>query len=116
MSDDEETFDMFQEPAGYFQEEKKPTFVQHQLSDGTKLDLRLVGHNPLWVSRSHKVFSLSIFEFNHCRILEHSHSSTRHSHDTVQQVNIFLTGAPSMECGQDDRRLHGIASRQFDQG
>jgi len=63
MSDDEETFDMFQEPAGYFQEEKKPTFVQHQLSDGTKLDLRLVGHNPLWVSRSHKVFSLSIFEF-----------------------------------------------------
>jgi len=42
---------MFQEPAGYFEEEKQPTFVQHELADGTVLNLRLVGHNPLWVSR-----------------------------------------------------------------
>lgn len=62
MSDDEETFDMFKEPAGYFEDEKQPTFVQHQLVDGTELNLRLVGHNPLWVSRflGHSSYSVTL--------------------------------------------------------
>ncbi|MCJ1472699.1 nicotinamide n-methyltransferase [Lambiella insularis] len=39
---------LFQEPEGYFQPEKPPTFVEHTLLSGEQLRLRLVGHNPLW--------------------------------------------------------------------
>nr|POE49256.1 protein n-methyltransferase nnt1 [Quercus suber] len=50
-SDDEENtqaINLFQEPDDFYLPEKQPTFVQHSALDGTVLDLRLVGHNPLW--------------------------------------------------------------------
>jgi EEF1A N-terminal glycine/lysine methyltransferase len=40
---------LFQEPEGFYQPEKEPTFVKYQMQDGEELNLRLVGHNPLWV-------------------------------------------------------------------
>lgn len=52
MSDDESMGgDLFQEPEGYFKPEEEPTFVKHQMLNGNELQLRLVGHNPLWVGR-----------------------------------------------------------------
>lgn len=61
MSDSEEDLDLFQEPEGFYEPEKEPTFVSHRLIDGRELNLRLVGHNPLWVGDCN-IFSL--FEFN----------------------------------------------------
>lgn len=40
---------LFDEPEGFYQPEKQPTFETHKLLDGRELQLRLVGHNPLWV-------------------------------------------------------------------
>ena len=40
--------DLFKEPEGYYQKEKPPTFEQYTLITGETLQLRLVGHNPLW--------------------------------------------------------------------
>lgn len=45
---------LFQEPEGYFQSEKPPSFAEHTLLSGKKLRLRLVGHSPLWV-RYHRI-------------------------------------------------------------
>ncbi|MCJ1374368.1 nicotinamide n-methyltransferase [Loxospora ochrophaea] len=39
---------LFQEPPDYFPPEKPATFVTHTLLSGETLQLRLVGHNPLW--------------------------------------------------------------------
>lgn len=59
MSDDESMGgDLFQEPEGYFKPEEEPTFVKHQMLNGNELQLRLVGHNPLWVGR-HSLVPLS---------------------------------------------------------
>ena len=41
---------LFQEPDGYFQPEKPPSFAEYKLLNGETVKLRLVGHNPLWVS------------------------------------------------------------------
>lgn len=41
---------LFQEPADFFEPEKQATFASHQLLSGQELTVRLVGHNPLWVS------------------------------------------------------------------
>jgi EEF1A N-terminal glycine/lysine methyltransferase len=41
--------DLFDEPHDYYLPEKPPTFVQHTLLSGQELQLRLVGHSPLWV-------------------------------------------------------------------
>ena len=49
-SDSEGELGIFQEPEGFYQPEKEPSFVDYTLQSGLKLDLRLVGHNPLWVS------------------------------------------------------------------
>lgn len=49
-SDDEETLGIFEEPAGYFKPEKPSTYQDYELKDGRILQLRLVGHSPLWVS------------------------------------------------------------------
>jgi hypothetical protein len=46
----EESLDMFQEPTDFYQPEKQATFASHQLLSGKELTVRLVGHNPLWVS------------------------------------------------------------------
>jgi hypothetical protein len=50
MSDTEDTIDLFQEPAEYYKPEPDATFASHTLLSGGQLKLRLVGHNPLWVS------------------------------------------------------------------
>jgi nicotinamide N-methyltransferase len=46
----EEGLDLFQEPADFYEPEKQATFASHQLLSGKELTVRLVGHNPLWVS------------------------------------------------------------------
>ncbi|KAF1951215.1 hypothetical protein CC80DRAFT_425218 [Byssothecium circinans] len=40
--------DLFQEPADYYPPEKEATFASHRLLSGNELNVRLVGHNPLW--------------------------------------------------------------------
>lgn len=50
MSDSEGDLGIFEEPEGFYQAEKEPSFVDYTLQSGLKLNLRLVGHNPLWVS------------------------------------------------------------------
>ncbi|KAJ4376181.1 Protein N-terminal and lysine N-methyltransferase efm7 [Neocucurbitaria cava] len=45
---DEESLDLFQEPADFYEPEKQATFASHQLLSGKELKVRLVGHNPLW--------------------------------------------------------------------
>ncbi|KAK8214723.1 Protein N-terminal and lysine N-methyltransferase efm7 [Zalaria obscura] len=47
-SEGEGEIGIFQEPDDYYQPEKQPTFEKHRLLDGRELNLRLVGHNPLW--------------------------------------------------------------------
>ena len=49
MDSDEGEVDLFQEPADFYQPEKQATFASHKLLSGTELNIRLVGHNPLWV-------------------------------------------------------------------
>ncbi|CAK4032463.1 nicotinamide N-methyltransferase Nnt1 like [Lecanosticta acicola] len=44
----EEVLDLFQEPEGFYEKEKEPTEVVHHTLNGETLNLRLVGHNPLW--------------------------------------------------------------------
>ena len=41
--------DMFQDPADYFPPEPAATYEEHTLLSGQTIQLRLVGHNPLWV-------------------------------------------------------------------
>lgn len=49
-SDEEcDTLGIFAEPEGFYEPEKQPTTVSHQLLNGKELSLRLVGHSPLWV-------------------------------------------------------------------
>jgi len=45
----EEGLDLFQEPADFYEPEKQATFATHLLQSGRALQVRLVGHNPLWV-------------------------------------------------------------------
>ncbi|MCJ1224556.1 nicotinamide n-methyltransferase [Toensbergia leucococca] len=49
---------MFQEPDDYFQPEKPSTQVEYTLLSGITLNLRLVGHNPLW---GHLLWTAAIF-------------------------------------------------------
>jgi hypothetical protein len=49
---EDEGIDLFQEPADFYEPEKQATFASHQLVSGEELTVRLVGHNPLWVSCS----------------------------------------------------------------
>jgi nicotinamide N-methyltransferase len=50
VSDSEDVgIDLFQEPEGFYEPEKQPTFATHKLLSGKDLSIRLVGHNPLWV-------------------------------------------------------------------
>lgn len=46
---EDQALDLFNEPDGYYEAEKPPTTVTHRTQDGRELQLRLVGHNPLWV-------------------------------------------------------------------
>jgi nicotinamide N-methyltransferase len=47
---EEDGVDLFKEPDDYYQPEKTATFASHELLTGKELKIRLVGHNPLWVS------------------------------------------------------------------
>lgn len=53
--------DMFQDPVGYFPPEPSATYVEHTLLCGQTIQLRLVGHNPLWVPKYCKLLPLQTF-------------------------------------------------------
>jgi len=60
---------MFTEPEGYYEPEKQPTFAVHRMQSGQELNMRLVGHNPLWVGL-YSYASLSTFYLalmHHCQ-------------------------------------------------
>lgn len=73
MSDSEGELGIFEEPEGFYEAEKEPTFVEYTLQSGLKLNLRLVGHNPLWVGFPHPVLISSVWsstvgpQNNQCR-------------------------------------------------
>lgn len=46
----DESIDLFQEPTDFYEPEKEASFASHTLLAGQVLSVRLVGHNPLWVS------------------------------------------------------------------
>ncbi|KAJ4351635.1 Protein N-terminal and lysine N-methyltransferase efm7 [Didymosphaeria variabile] len=50
MADEPEDvgIDLFQDPEGFYEPEKEATFASHTLKSGKELNIRLVGHNPLW--------------------------------------------------------------------
>jgi hypothetical protein len=47
---DDEGIDLFREPVDFYEPEKQASFASHKLLSGQGLTVRLVGHNPLWVS------------------------------------------------------------------
>ena len=49
LEDDPLPVDIFQEPEGFYKPEAPATFTRYTLFSGETVDLRLVGHNPLWV-------------------------------------------------------------------
>ena len=51
MADDEVygTGDLFQDPEGFYPEEKPPTFAEHRMLSGKVVRVRLVGSHPLYV-------------------------------------------------------------------
>lgn len=53
--------DMFQDPVGYFPPEPSATYVEHTLLCGQTIQLRLVGHNPLWVPKYCKLLPHQTF-------------------------------------------------------
>ena len=55
-SDEDEGLALFKEPDGYYLPEKQHAYVTHTTLHEQTLTLRLVGHNPLWVSF---IFSVS---------------------------------------------------------
>lgn len=61
MSDSEGELGIFEEPEGFYEAEKEPTFVEYTLQSGLKLNLRLVGHNPLWVGFPNPVLISSVW-------------------------------------------------------
>ncbi|KAK5101856.1 Protein N-terminal and lysine N-methyltransferase efm7 [Lithohypha guttulata] len=46
--DDTDASGLFNEPQDYYAPEKSATFTSYTTKQGTKIPLRLVGHNPLW--------------------------------------------------------------------
>ncbi|OKL62825.1 Protein N-methyltransferase nnt1 [Talaromyces atroroseus] len=40
--------DIFQDPSGFYAEEKQPTFAEHQMLSGETIRVRLVGSHPLY--------------------------------------------------------------------
>lgn len=52
-NDDLASLDLFQDPEGFYQPEKPATFTTYVMKNGRRLNLRLVGHSPLWVGHSH---------------------------------------------------------------
>lgn len=48
-SDSEDSLGIFQEPSDYYPPEKPATFTDYRCKNGSIIQLRLVGHSPLWV-------------------------------------------------------------------
>ncbi|KAF2015002.1 hypothetical protein BU24DRAFT_423922 [Aaosphaeria arxii CBS 175.79] len=86
----DEGVDLFKEPDDYYQPEKEATFASHQLLSGKDLNIRLVGHNPLW----------GHFLWNAGRTI--SHYLEERSDELVRGKTILELGAgaglPSLVC------------------
>ncbi|CAL5867967.1 uncharacterized protein PFLUO_LOCUS2190 [Penicillium psychrofluorescens] len=48
MDDDVGTGDLFQDPEGFYPDEKQPTFAEHRMLSGQTVRVRLVGNHPLY--------------------------------------------------------------------
>lgn len=46
------SLDLFQDPEGFYEPDKPATFTSYSLRSGRRIELRLVGHSPLWVRHS----------------------------------------------------------------
>ncbi|KAF8464071.1 nicotinamide N-methyltransferas-like protein Nnt1 [Kalaharituber pfeilii] len=81
---------LFNEPAGFYQPEKQPTFQTHKLLSGETLRPRLVGHNPLW----------GHYLWNAGRVT--SHYLEENAAELVKGKNVLELGAgaglPSLVC------------------
>lgn len=94
MEDDFETGDMFKDPEGFYEEEKPPTFSEHQMLCGTTVRVRLVGSHPLYV------WALP--------------PSVNKSHDlplngkaeSADILRSMMTGQPAVECWADELPLY----------
>lgn len=64
--DEPSALGLFQEPEGFYEAEKEPTFAEHVLLSGQTLRVRLVGFNPLWVSNIVVLSSNTLFAYRHC--------------------------------------------------
>ena len=72
---------LFDEPEGFYQPDKEATSEAHQLLSGQVLNIRLVGHNPLWVRH---------------------HSGRGQALSSFRAVNMLTRSGPSsVECWQD---------------
>ncbi|KAK5124689.1 hypothetical protein LTR85_001402 [Meristemomyces frigidus] len=89
-SSDEETAGLFDEPEGFYQPEKQPTFVTHRTLNGNELRLRLVGHNALW---GHLLWNAGRTLADYLE----SHSSTLYENKTVLELGAGA-GLPSLLC------------------
>lgn len=49
MADSLDTGDLFQEPDGFYEPEKEPTYAEHRMLSGQTVRVRLVGSHPLYV-------------------------------------------------------------------
>ncbi|KAK5062897.1 hypothetical protein LTR84_004973 [Exophiala bonariae] len=47
-NDDLGSSDLFQDPEGFYEPDKPATVTSYSLKSGRRIDLRLVGHSPLW--------------------------------------------------------------------
>ncbi|KAK4546878.1 hypothetical protein LTR36_001610 [Oleoguttula mirabilis] len=89
-SSDEETAGLFDEPEGFYQPEKEPTFVTHRMLNGDDLKLRLVGHNALW---GHLLWNAGRTLADYLE----SHSSTLIEGGTILELGAGA-GLPSLIC------------------
>lgn len=102
-SDEEETAGLFQEPEGFYQPEKEPTFVKHRMLDGSELSLRLVGHNALWVGSKSKFSSIRY--------------SILYRHMTFERLlTRAAQGPPPLECRPYISRLPRDQQQHSDRG
>lgn len=59
-SDDLGSLNLFQDPEGFYESDKPATFTTYVMKSGRRINLRLVGHSPLWVGHSHRVAKLFV--------------------------------------------------------
>lgn len=52
-NDDLGSSDLFQDPEGFYEPDKPATFTSYTMKSGRQIELRLVGHSPLWVGHGH---------------------------------------------------------------